>query len=320
MRVRLQNQGKATMPRSLTLMRTQLLQRKCACGGSPGLSGECAECANKRLQRSSSGSLEKGTEDGGKVPPIVHAMLHASGQPLDPRTRSFMEARFGHDFSQVRIHTDAQAAESTQAVNALAYTVGQDIAFGAGQYAPGTKAGSRLLAHELAHVVQQAGVAGPTGLSPASVLTSHNHSLEREATAVAARVVAGSKALVSSGPATLNLQREEADTDGGAPQQDACEKLETDRESFMTMVARHFVRTRIDPLFDEVAESVTCLTPRVCDVVYPSGLKVNVLWNPVLNRVAVGARRGDDLLGSCALEYSCDQNGQLSFTVLRCSF
>jgi len=258
--------------------------------------------------------------DEEKVPPLVHKVLRSSGHPLDSRTRAFMEARFGHDFSQVRIHTDAQAAESAQAVNALAYTVGQNIAFGSGRYAPGTRVGNRLLAHELAHVVQQAGTSTSVGVPQASVLTSHNHPLEREATAVADRVVAGSKALVSSGPATLNLQREEADTDGGAPQQDACEKLETDRESFMTMVARHFVRTRIDPLFDEVAESVTCLTPRVCDVVYPSGLTVNVLWNPVLNRVAVGARRGDDLLSSCALEYSCDQNGQLSFTVLRCSF
>jgi hypothetical protein len=66
-----------------------------------------------------------------------------------------MELRFGFDFSQVRVHTDAQAAESARAVNALAYTVGSDIVFGAGQYAPGTAAGKRLLAHELTHVVQQ---------------------------------------------------------------------------------------------------------------------------------------------------------------------
>lgn len=308
------------MPRSLTLMRTKLLQRKCACGGSPGLTGECTECMNKRLQRSSNGSLEKGTEGEGKVPSIVHSVLRSSGQPLDPRTRAFMEARFGHDFSRVRIHADAQGAESARAVNALAYTAGQDIAFGPGQYAPGTRAGNRLLAHELAHVVQQAGTLTPVGLLQEGVMASHNHPLEREATAAADRIAAGNTVLIPSGHSALNLQREEADTDGGTPQKDACEGLEGDRESFMTMVARHFVRTRIDPLFDEVAESVTCLTPRVCDVVYPSGLKVNVLWNPVLNRVAVGARRGDDLLSSCALEYSCDQNGQLSFTVLRCSF
>jgi len=66
-----------------------------------------------------------------------------------------VEPRLGHDFSQVRVHNDKEAAESTKAVNALAYTVGRHIVFGAGQYAPQTHAGRRLLAHELAHVVQQ---------------------------------------------------------------------------------------------------------------------------------------------------------------------
>jgi hypothetical protein len=67
-----------------------------------------------------------------------------------------MEPRFGHDFSRVRVHTDARAAHSAMAVSALAYTSGRDIVFAKGQYAPGTEAGKRLLAHELAHVVQQA--------------------------------------------------------------------------------------------------------------------------------------------------------------------
>src|SRR5512140_648141 len=69
------------------------------------------------------------------VPPLVTDVLHSSGQPLDAATRSFMEPRFGHDFSGVRVHTDAKAAESARAVNASAYTVGRDIAFDAGQYA-----------------------------------------------------------------------------------------------------------------------------------------------------------------------------------------
>jgi hypothetical protein len=69
--------------------------------------------------------------------------------------RTFFEPRFGHDFSEVRLHTDAQAAESARAVNALAYTLGQDIFFGAGQYAPKMQSGKRLIAHELTHVIQQ---------------------------------------------------------------------------------------------------------------------------------------------------------------------
>ena len=92
---------------------------------------------------------------GHGVPPIVHEVLRSPGQPLDVATRAFMEPRFGHDFSGVRVHTDAKAAESARAVNALAYTVGRNVVFGAGQYLPQTNAGQRLLAHELTHTVQQ---------------------------------------------------------------------------------------------------------------------------------------------------------------------
>ncbi len=92
------------------------------------------------------------------VTPAVQAQVNAlrgGGQPLPQPVRAFFEPRFGHDFSQVRIHTDVQAAESARSVNALAYTVGRNVVFRAGQYAPETKAGKRLLAHELTHVVQQ---------------------------------------------------------------------------------------------------------------------------------------------------------------------
>jgi hypothetical protein len=89
------------------------------------------------------------------APTIVHEALGGSGQPLDSATRAYFEPRFGADFSGVRVHTDAQAAESARAVNALAYTLGQDVVFGAGQYRPGTSVGQRLLAHELTHAVQQ---------------------------------------------------------------------------------------------------------------------------------------------------------------------
>jgi hypothetical protein len=81
----------------------------------------------------------------------------SAGQPLDPATREFMEPRFGFDFSQVRIHADGHAAQAASAIGARAYTLGNDIAFDEGQYAPSSTAGRRLLAHELTHVVQQAG-------------------------------------------------------------------------------------------------------------------------------------------------------------------
>jgi hypothetical protein len=85
----------------------------------------------------------------------VSEVLRSPGQPLDTATRAFMEPRFGRDFSGVRVHTDAKAEESARAVSARAYAVGSNVVFGIGQYAPRTAAGNRLIAHELAHVVQQ---------------------------------------------------------------------------------------------------------------------------------------------------------------------
>ena len=89
------------------------------------------------------------------VPSIMHEVLRSPGHRLPANTRARMQSHFGHDFSRVRVHHDGKAAESARAVNARAYTVGRDIVFGAGAYAPLSAPGSRLLAHELAHVVQQ---------------------------------------------------------------------------------------------------------------------------------------------------------------------
>lgn len=105
------------------------------------------------------------------VPSLVHEVLRSSGQPLDPTARAFFEPRFGQDFSQVRVHAGTQAAASARSVGALAYAVGRDVVFGQEQYRPGSAAGLHLLAHELAHVVQQdgggmernSGIAMPTG-------------------------------------------------------------------------------------------------------------------------------------------------------------
>jgi hypothetical protein len=84
--------------------------------------------------------------------------MKGGGQPLPESTCAFFEPRFGYGFGQVRVHKDSQAAEAAHAVNARAFTVGRDIVFGAGRYAPETTEGRRLLAHELTHIVQQTGV------------------------------------------------------------------------------------------------------------------------------------------------------------------
>ncbi|MDR4480903.1 MAG: DUF4157 domain-containing protein [Nitrospira sp.] len=181
-----------------------LLQRPCACGGSAGLSGECEDCAIKKLlgqplqkkwqigapddeyeqeadrvadqvmrmpdtsvhheARSSSSmplvqrTVGAGRAGVGAAPAIVHDVLSSPGQPLDQSVRNFFEPRFAHDFGRVRIHADTQSGESARAIDALAYTSGRAIVFAAGHYAPHTSSGRRLLAHELAHTLQQGGL------------------------------------------------------------------------------------------------------------------------------------------------------------------
>lgn len=173
-----------------------ILQRKCACGNQTVAGGECEECSNKRtnLQRRGVNNQSEHSE----VPPIVHEVLRSPGQPLDVVTRTFMEQRFGHEFSGVRIHADGKAAESAWAVNALAYTVGRDVVFGTGRYSPGATAGRSLLAHELAHVVQQSQGPGPEA--------------EPRAEAAAERVVRGelvAPEMVGGAPPGLHAQNDD---------------------------------------------------------------------------------------------------------------
>jgi hypothetical protein len=132
------------------------------------------------------------------MPAIVADVLSSSGQPLDSDVRDWMEPRFGHNFSHVRIHTDQRAAESAQAVNALAYTVGNDVVFNTGRYQPGTESGGRLLAHELTHVVQQ----GRSGLATqtAKEISHPSDAAEVEADSVATRIVKGETVTVTQPP------------------------------------------------------------------------------------------------------------------------
>jgi Domain of unknown function (DUF4157) len=109
-----------------------------------------------------------------EAPAIVHEVLHSPGEPLDSRARDWMERGFGHDFSRVKVHSDSLGAQSASAVNALAYTVGTDIVFGAGQYSPQTPKGLGLLAHELTHVVQQS-AGGPHPILQRQVQNAPNN-------------------------------------------------------------------------------------------------------------------------------------------------
>jgi hypothetical protein len=171
-----------------------ILQRKCACSGAAGMSGACEECSKKqrlglqtKLKINEPGDIYEQEADriadqvmatpahpavsdappriqrfagqsNGQMdaaPASVNQALASPGRPLEPALRQDMEERFGHNFSRVRVHSGTAAEQSARDVNAHAYTVGHDMVFGAGRFAPGTQAGRRLIAHELAHVMQQ---------------------------------------------------------------------------------------------------------------------------------------------------------------------
>jgi hypothetical protein len=192
------------------VMRTQgpRLQRQCSCGESSG-GGECATCREKRRLRlqtkltinkpgdifeqeadrtaervmaASAPSNVHGSPTSIQLvsrashasvdatPPSVDRALAIPGRPLDSALRRDMEQRFGYDFGHVRVHTDRSAAESARAVNARAYTVGGDIVFAQGRFAPETVAGKTLLAHELTHVLQQSGASESRGSQSANFL------------------------------------------------------------------------------------------------------------------------------------------------------
>lgn len=180
---------------TFTPVRPGFLQR---CGSHDCPPQGCNEDRKRRfaLQRRPASQAQPTT-----VPAIVNEVLRSPGQPLDGPTRAFMEPRFGHDFGRVRVHTDAKAAESARAVNALAYTVGRDVVFGTGRYSPATSAGRRLVAHELTHVVQQKRTASAATSGGVSAV---NDPAEHEADAVVHRIAAGEpggSVCARSGPA-----------------------------------------------------------------------------------------------------------------------
>lgn len=116
---------------------------------------KCAACEEEEhAQRKEDGDSHQRSE----APSIVTDAINSGGRSLDDSTKSFMQDRFGYDFSAVKVHTDTVAAKSAQSIDALAYTSGNSIVFNEGQYSPQTESGKRLLAHELTHVVQQNGV------------------------------------------------------------------------------------------------------------------------------------------------------------------
>ena len=134
-------------------------QRACACGDTcPRCQSRQSSQAPKILQTKRAHASDK---DQNLAPSFINEALTGTGQPLNRSMRDFMEPRFGHDFSQVRVPAGNQPAQSANSISARAYTVGANIVFNRGEYAPETRKGRQLLAHDLTHVIQQ-GRAGPS--------------------------------------------------------------------------------------------------------------------------------------------------------------
>ncbi|HLA20240.1 MAG TPA: DUF4157 domain-containing protein [Pseudolabrys sp.] len=177
---------RTSAPPHLRPSRAPLLQRQCACGGT------CADC-------SAADSQPKATADG-----VLQRALQSPAQALAADDQRFFNARFGADFSGVRIHRDADAAGAAEAFSADAFTIGSHIVFGAGRYAPGDSAGRQLLAHELTHVVQQSGDMGAQAHIAAA---SSDNSVSLSEPGDAAEVEADRNAAAIDGAAPLRVDR-----------------------------------------------------------------------------------------------------------------
>jgi len=155
-------------------------------------------------------SMEDSTSE---VPHGLESQINAikgGGRPLAESERAYFEPRFGYDFGQVRMHTDIRAAETAQAVNAQAFTVGNDVVFGIGKYSPHTAQGKSLLSHELTHVIQQ----GTDLAVHESVIIGESVSrAEREAEYAMTQIIPGRPISVSNREATGTIQRDDADDD-----------------------------------------------------------------------------------------------------------
>ena len=251
---------KATPTPSFTPVRARTLQR---CGSTHCPPGQCDGGKKKApaLQRYAAGPAGPAA-----APPIVGEVLRVSGRPLDPATRAYMEPRFGHDFGRVRVHSDAKAAESARAVNALAYTVGRDVVFGAGQYAPTTSAGRRLVAHELTHVVQQRGVGAglarqPRAVGPAS--DAHERAANRHAEQIVSATYTSNASLHVAAPLQPSVAIAHGPSVWVQRQEDAT--LPPPSETFWETWGSQFEQLR--RLFLEQRYGCYCGSGRACDEV-----------------------------------------------------
>lgn len=283
-----------------------LTKRECKSAKPPSSSGPTL-VGQRRAAPGAAGAMDVG--------PAISNVLLAPGQSLDAPTNEFFASRFGYDFANVRVHADAEAAQAARAVNALAYTVGSDVVFGAGQYSPGTTAGQRLLAHELTHVVQQGG----TDAVPLAV------SLPRPG------LVSG---VIS--PSSL-LQREPAETTGSCDDMVFCTHLnlpfpmkdryfvggeETDESSHDARIASESSAGKCNiNLTQEVGVNLGPLNPWVTVNFFYRGepcctcFRGNLSWNVAVNGTPQAGLQGVRAGSECSSEKCCDVKTSLPVSI-----
>lgn len=200
-------------------------QGRAAAEGRPDVLGEAGLMG---LQRAAGNGAVAAMVD--EEPSPVHDVITSGGRPLEPDVRADMEGRLGHDFGDVRVHDDAAAHRSAQAVNAHAYTVGSNVVFQRDRYDPGSTDGRTMLAHELTHVVQQR--SGPVDGTPTAGgirVSDPSDRFEREAAANAERVMAAPAPSQPAPPAAAPTTAVQRDVDEAPPVQRA-EAPEEERE------------------------------------------------------------------------------------------
>lgn len=259
----------------------------CHCGGS------CHECrahaTDLTIPSTRSWREEEGQAGATTAARSVASTLHSSGMPLDAPSREFFERRFGHDFGSVRVHADTEAAKSARAINALAYTLGQHVVFGRGQYSPDTARGRRLLAHEMAHVVQQS-AAADVALTPD----------RGEVVLPVARAV------------TEGQEASEGSPEPSA-EEDTCAGYERDPQSMSWSVLKEVVEKHLHKPWPMLGD-MRCHTGRIidCEGTLATGETFQVDYDPSVNEGHVHLSRGDEILAACSFSYSCPETSRIN--------
>jgi hypothetical protein len=282
--------------------------------------------------------MQPGRESAQMAPPGVHEILRSPGQPLSQPYRGDFEAHLGTDLSGVRVHTDPRAGASADDIGARAYTVGRNLVFSRGAYTPHTTEGRRLLAHELAHAVQQQGAMSiPSRLEIGDV----DDPVEREAELFAKHAasapvpakapVAGAHTKPSVAPLSLRrqplptAQGNAGQTSGASGPQTAptqsCAGWESDPQSFSIRIAKNFAKDVFNHSLSTPDSVKGAGTRWVVHYETWPVVDITVDLSQVPGVVAASGKADLAMRSqSCTYHYSCYESGAIAFQRISCKY